>query len=82
MLEPGERKLYTLVQQLNTIRNVKSKKRAEAAALRRKAHDKRRAKLDAEAEARNKVERKKRYREEGKAEARKKSRRGGGDDDD
>jgi ribosome biogenesis protein BMS1 len=32
VLEPGERKLYTLVQQLNTIRNAKARACRSAAA--------------------------------------------------
>jgi hypothetical protein len=40
VLEPSERRAYTLVQQLNTLRNAKLKKRQEMQARRRVAHDK------------------------------------------
>lgn len=80
VLEPGEKKLYTLVQQLNTIRNAKAKLRAEQQARKRKEYDKKRAKLENMSEEHAKAERKKRYRAQGQEEARKKARteRGGG----
>jgi ribosome biogenesis protein BMS1 len=68
VLEPGERKAYTLVQQLNAIRNLKAKKRIEQQDRRRGVHEKKKATEDAWREALGKEERKKRARERGKAE--------------
>jgi ribosome biogenesis protein BMS1 len=81
VLEPGERKLYTLVQQLNTIRNAKVKKRQEQHERRRKAFDKVKSKDVAASAQRMKDERKRRYIKEGQQEARKKARGGGAGDD-
>jgi hypothetical protein len=65
VLEPSERRAYTLVQQLNTLRNAKLKKRQEMQARRRVAHEKKKALDEAGRRAYNKEERKKRYVEEG-----------------
>ncbi|KXZ47518.1 hypothetical protein GPECTOR_34g677 [Gonium pectorale] len=71
VMEPGEKKAYTLLQQLNAIRNEKARKRREQSGRRREQYSK---KQEAQEEWRskyNKEERKKRYREAGKAEKRK-----------
>ena len=47
VLEPEERKLYTLMQQLNTIRNAKAKLRAEQATRKRAVYEKKRGKQEA-----------------------------------
>ncbi|GLI71471.1 hypothetical protein VaNZ11_016609 [Volvox africanus] len=70
VMEPGEKKAYTLIQQLNTIRNEKTRKRQE---LSKRRHAQYEAKKAAEQEWRarhNKEERKKRYREAGQEEKR------------
>ena len=68
--------MFTLVQQLNTIRNAKAKLRAEQATRKRAAYEKKKAKLDAMSAAHSKTERQKRYRAQGQEEARKKAKRG------
>ena len=47
--------MYTLVQQLNTIRNAKAKLRAEQASRKRAAYEKKKAKLDVLSEAHSKA---------------------------
>lgn len=77
VMEPGERKLATLVQQLNTIRNAKARTREAGAAKRKGAQGKRLAEA-AEGKARRvKEERKRKYRDEGQLAA--KRARGGGE---
>jgi len=71
VMEPEEKRLATLVQQLNTIRNDRAKKKSEAAAVKRKARAKDLAKEQQWRDAHAKDERKKRYREQGQAEKRK-----------
>ena len=66
VLEPGERKLYTLVQQLNTIRNEKVRKRSEQQVRRKEALGKKQTVADASMGRRLKEEKKRRYIEEGK----------------
>jgi ribosome biogenesis protein BMS1 len=70
-MEPEEKKLATLVQQLNTIRNDKAGKQRDKAAAKRKARAKDQAKEQAWRDAHQKDTRKKRYREQGQAEKRK-----------
>eukprot|EP00271_Cylindrocystis_brebissonii_P019000 TRINITY_DN5589_c0_g2_i1.p1 TRINITY_DN5589_c0_g2~~TRINITY_DN5589_c0_g2_i1.p1 ORF type:complete len:770 (-),score=259.46 TRINITY_DN5589_c0_g2_i1:710-2980(-) len=64
VLEPSERKLYTLVQQLNTIRNEKVKKRKVANATRNAAHKKKKAAEEVLSKVRRREERRDRYRTE------------------
>jgi ribosome biogenesis protein BMS1 len=71
VMEPEEKKLATLVQQLNTIRNDKAGKQRDKAAAKRKARAKDQAKEQAWRDAHQKDTRKKRYREQGQAEKRK-----------
>ena len=71
VMEPEEKRLATLVQQLNTIRNDRAVKKREAQAVKRKARAKD-VKKEAEwREKHSKDERKKRYREQGQEEKRK-----------
>ena len=81
VMEPSERRLYTMVQQLNTIRNTKVKKREEQQERRRLVHDKKQAVEDGAMKRRVTAEKTRRYREEGK-QARKKARTSGGGGDD
>ena len=69
VMEPGERRLATLVQQLNTIRNAKLKKREESSARRKLAHAKKTKVADDAMQRRLQEEKKRRYREEGKRKA-------------
>lgn len=80
VLEPHEKKAYTLVQQLNAIRNQKAKKRIEQQARRKVAYGKKKAAEEAWREKLSKDERKKRHRDRSKAEKIRElgSRRGGG----
>ena len=71
VLEPHERKAYTLVQQLNAIRNEKARKRNESSDRRRKERTKRQAKDNERRADASKEERKKRYVAEGKEQKRK-----------
>ncbi|KAL2645256.1 hypothetical protein R1flu_012843 [Riccia fluitans] len=64
IMEPHEKKLFTLVQQLNTIRKEKAKKRKEANAKRREAHDLKVSKDEQLSKLRQREERRKRYRED------------------
>jgi ribosome biogenesis protein BMS1 len=70
-MEPEEKRLATLVQQLNTIRNDRSEKTKIKQAERRKQRGKELAKEQAWRDALQRETRKKRYREEGQAEKRK-----------
>lgn len=69
VLEPHERRLYTMVQQLNTIRNAKVKKREEQHTRRKLVIAKKQADADVAMARRVKEEKKRRYREEGKQRA-------------
>ena len=71
VMEPEEKRLATLVQQLNTIRNDRSEKTKIKQAERRKQRGKELAKEQAWRDALQRETRKKRYREEGQAEKRK-----------
>ncbi|EFJ46282.1 hypothetical protein VOLCADRAFT_62777 [Volvox carteri f. nagariensis] len=70
VLEPGEKKAYTLLQQLNAIRNEKARKRREQSARRHEQYDKKKAAEEEWRTKYNKEERKKRYREAGQVEKR------------
>jgi ribosome biogenesis protein BMS1 len=71
VMDAEEKKLATLVQQLNTIRNDRSVKAKAKAAVKRAARAKETAKEEAWRATLQKETRKKRYREEGQAEKRK-----------
>jgi ribosome biogenesis protein BMS1 len=71
VMEPEEKRLATLVQQLNTIRNDRAVKKREVQAVKRKARAKDQAKEAEWREKHSKDERKKRYREQGQDEKRK-----------
>ncbi|CAM6115965.1 unnamed protein product [Calypogeia fissa] len=64
VLEPHERKVFTLVQQLNTIRKEKAKKRKEQNDKRRKVHELKLSKDEEASKLRQREVRRKRYREE------------------
>ena len=71
VMEPEEKRLATLVQQLNTIRNDRAVKKREVQAVKRKQRAKDMQKEQEWREKHSKNERKKRYREQGQAEKRK-----------
>ena len=71
VMDADEKKLTTLVQQLNTIRNDRSVKAKEKASIKRAARNKELAKEEQWRSTLQKETRKKRYREEGQAEKRK-----------
>ncbi|KAH7296503.1 hypothetical protein KP509_26G025800 [Ceratopteris richardii] len=66
VLEPNERKIHTLVQQLNTIRNEKVKKRKEQNEKRRKIFEMKKAKEDELSKKRRREEIRERFREAAK----------------
>jgi ribosome biogenesis protein BMS1 len=70
VMEPGERRLHALMQQIHTIRNDKTTKRKQAAIASKAALQKRLAKKGESLEDYRKEEKKKRYRAEGKELAR------------
>lgn len=89
VMESGERKAATLLQQLNAIRNQKAKKRIEQQARRKEVYGEKKAAEDAWREKLSKEERKKRHRDASKAEkikelgakrGAKRSKKGGDDD--
>eukprot|EP00897_Mesotaenium_endlicherianum_P009003 jgi/Mesen1/8130/ME000437S07225 len=69
VLEPGDRKMYTLVQQLNTIRNDKVKKKKEQNAKKKVVYEKKKAVDEAARHLRQREERRDRYREDAKRKA-------------
>ncbi|XP_057840346.1 uncharacterized protein LOC131050177 isoform X2 [Cryptomeria japonica] len=70
VMEPHERKVHTLVQQLQTIRNEKIKKRKLQHQEQRKAYELKKAKDEQVTKRRQREERRKRYREEAMQERR------------
>ena len=80
VLEPTERKLYTMVQQLNTIRNERAKKRTAQQDRHRKEHAKKTAKDEAGRAEHRRAERKRRYIETAQAAGRAAKKSRGGDD--
>lgn len=66
VLEPHERKVHTLVQQLNTIRNEKVKKRKEQHDKRRKVYEMKKAKEEEASKKRRREEIRGRFREAAK----------------
>ncbi|KAG0242630.1 hypothetical protein B0O80DRAFT_422918 [Mortierella sp. GBAus27b] len=70
MLEPEEKKIYTLMQQIHTLKREKDRKRAEKDKERKVEYDKKKAKENANYENRVKRERKEMYREQGKEQKR------------
>ncbi|KAF9126586.1 Glycoside hydrolase 2 (Mannanase, beta-galactosidase) [Mortierella sp. 14UC] len=70
MLEPEEKKIYTLMQQINTLKRDKDTKRAEKAKEKKAVYDKKKAKETANYENRVKRERKEVFRTQGKEQKR------------
>ncbi|KAF8943092.1 Glycoside hydrolase 2 (Mannanase, beta-galactosidase) [Haplosporangium gracile] len=70
MLEPEEKKIYTLMQQINTLKRDKDTKRAEKAKEKKVVYDKKKAKETANYENRVKRERKEVFRTQGKEQKR------------
>ncbi|KAF9386636.1 Glycoside hydrolase 2 (Mannanase, beta-galactosidase) [Podila verticillata] len=70
MLEPEEKKIYTLMQQIQTLKHEKDRKRAEKAKERKVVYDKKKAKETANYENRVKRERKEQFRTQGKEQKR------------
>ncbi|KAI7870125.1 hypothetical protein BDF14DRAFT_1774923 [Spinellus fusiger] len=68
ILEPEEKKIYTLMQQLNTLRNDKSRKRKLKDTERREANDKKKAKVEEKTAEKEKERRKDYFRKESKRE--------------
>lgn len=64
ILEPEEKKIYTLMQQLNTLRNEKDRKRKLKNAERLDAYEKKKAKVAETNEAKTKERRKDYFRKE------------------
>eukprot|EP00850_Spirogloea_muscicola_P005302 SM000024S07764 [mRNA] locus=s24:352099:356569:- [translate_table: standard] len=69
VLEPHQRHMYTLIQQLNTLRNEKVRKRKEQQTKRKEAYEARKAKEEVSNKLRRREERRDRYREEAKQKA-------------
>ena len=78
MLEPGEKKIYTLMQQINTLKHEKDRKRAEKDKERKDVYEKKKAKETANYENRVKRERKEVFREQGKEQKRQALKEAGG----
>lgn len=74
VLDPEEKKKYTFMQQLTTVRNDKQVKRKRKQKERAEEHANKRAKLDEKFSAVRKEEKKAKFREKGKEEKRKVSR--------
>ncbi|KAG0269743.1 Glycoside hydrolase 2 (Mannanase, beta-galactosidase) [Linnemannia exigua] len=70
MLEPEEKKIFTLMQQINTLKRDKDTKRAEKAKEKKAIYDKKKAKETANYENRVKRERKEVFRTQGKEQKR------------
>ncbi|KAL1923885.1 uncharacterized protein VTP21DRAFT_6920 [Calcarisporiella thermophila] len=66
VLEPGERKIYTLMQQLNTLKHEKIRKRKLKQEEKRGEYLRKKAKLDADSAEKDKERRREYYRKEGK----------------
>ncbi|KAI8066686.1 hypothetical protein BC940DRAFT_333994 [Gongronella butleri] len=66
VLEPEEKKIYTLMQQLNTLRNEKDRKRKAKDLERREANDRKKAKVAAMDQEKDKERRKAYFRKESK----------------
>lgn len=66
VLEPEEKKIYTLMQQLNTLRNEKTRKRKLKDTERRENLEKKKAKVEKTNELKEKERRKEYFRKEQK----------------
>ncbi|GJP30508.1 hypothetical protein CLOM_g3457, partial [Closterium sp. NIES-68] len=66
VLEPEERRLHTMVQQLNTIKNQKVKKRRETMRKKRAEYEKRKAVDEEEQKYRRREEKREKFRKEAK----------------
>ena|SRR5690349_7396947 len=71
IMEPKERKIHTLMQQLNTIKNEKLKKKKERQKRRPSEHVKEKAKEEKELDTKRKTAKKKLYKLEGIAQLKK-----------
>ncbi len=78
MLEPEEKKIYTLMQQIQTLKHDKDRKRAEKAAEKKVSYDKKKAKETANYDNRVKRERKEQFRTQGKEQKRQALKEAGG----
>ncbi|KAG0364728.1 hypothetical protein BC939DRAFT_508886 [Gamsiella multidivaricata] len=78
MLEPEEKKIYTLMQQINTLKHEKDRKRAEKEKERKSVYEKKKAKETANYENRVKRERKEVFRTQGKEQKRQALKEAGG----
>ncbi|KAF9580192.1 Glycoside hydrolase 2 (Mannanase, beta-galactosidase) [Lunasporangiospora selenospora] len=78
MLEPEEKKIYTLMQQINTLKHEKDRKRTERAKERKADYDKKKAKETTNYENRVKRERKEVFRTQGKEQKRAAMKEAGG----
>ncbi|KAF9430343.1 Glycoside hydrolase 2 (Mannanase, beta-galactosidase) [Entomortierella beljakovae] len=78
MLEPEEKKIYTLMQQIHTLKHEKDRKRAEKEKERKVNYDKKKAKETANYENRVKRERKEVFRTQGKEQKRQALKEAGG----
>ncbi|KAF9202970.1 Glycoside hydrolase 2 (Mannanase, beta-galactosidase) [Haplosporangium sp. Z 27] len=78
MLEPEEKKIYTLMQQIHTLKHEKDRKRAEKEKERKIVYDKKKAKETANYDNRVKRERKEIFRTQGKEQKRQALKEAGG----
>ncbi|KAG0231506.1 Glycoside hydrolase 2 (Mannanase, beta-galactosidase) [Actinomortierella wolfii] len=78
MLEPEEKKIYTLMQQIHTLKKEKDRKRAEKDQERKMRNEKKKAKDALNYENRVKREKKEHYRQKGKQEKREAAKLEGG----
>ncbi|KAF9360034.1 Glycoside hydrolase 2 (Mannanase, beta-galactosidase) [Mortierella sp. AD094] len=78
MLEPEEKKIYTLMQQIHTLKHEKDRKRAEKEKERKVVYEKKKAKDTANYENRVKRERKEVFRTQGKEQKRQALKEAGG----
>ncbi|KAF9175672.1 Glycoside hydrolase 2 (Mannanase, beta-galactosidase) [Mortierella sp. AD011] len=78
MLEPEEKKIYTLMQQIHTLKHEKDRKRAEKEKEKKAVYEKKKAKDTANYENRLKRERKEVFRTQGKEQKRQALKEAGG----
>ncbi|KAF9114329.1 Glycoside hydrolase 2 (Mannanase, beta-galactosidase) [Mortierella sp. AM989] len=78
MLEPEEKKIYTLMQQIHTLKHEKDRKRAEKEKEKKVVYEKKKAKETANYENRVKRERKEIFRTQGKEQKRQALKEAGG----
>ena len=71
VMEADEKKIYTMMQQINTLRHVKEKKKKEIDAIKRADYDKKKQKEDEKRTAAEKGKKKDFYRKMGREQSRK-----------